>query len=293
MMDLKPIDRVWLQAHPLPVHAPGTDKNGRGRVLIGGGSALVPGALRLTAEAALRTGAGKVRVATVASAATQLGITMPEMAVIALPQDHDGEIAGKAIDILQEEVAHCDTLVLGPAMGDSNQITSLVAGLLREPRPDLSIVLDAAAVSCAGELASVIGQHQGRVILTPHHGEMARLKDCSRSVVENAPQDIAREIAAKFNAVVVLKSDETIIAMPSGSLDRYASDCIGLATGGSGDVLAGAIGGLLSRGADPLTAAGWGVWLHGEAGRALASRIGPIGFLAREIPAEFPRLMED
>ena len=239
MTNWEPIDRARLRARPLPVHAPGTDKNDRGGVFIVGGSVLVPGALRLTAEAAFRVGAGKVRIATVASAALALGMAMPEAAVIALPEDEDGEIAREAAQILNNDVARCGTLVLGPAMSDSDQIVPLVASLLREPRPDLSIVLDAAAVSCASELAEVVGRHQGRVILTPHHGEMARLKNCSTTAVENDAEEIAQDIVAQFNAVVVLKSDETFIATASSSLDRYASDCVGLATGGSGDVLAG------------------------------------------------------
>jgi len=177
-------------------------------------------------------------------------------------------------------------------MSGGGQVSSLISSLLGNPRQDLSIVLDAAAVSEAGELATLISRHEGRVILTPHHGEMARLKSCDMAEVEAAPIRISQDAAAEFNAVVVLKSGETFITMPSGNVGRYSSDCIGLATGGSGDVLAGAIGGLLSRGASPTSSAGWGVWIHREAGRALSSRIGRIGFLARELAAEFPGLMQ-
>lgn len=282
------IDRHWLKGNALPVREAGTDKNSRGRVLIVGGSSLVPGALRLPAEAALRAGAGKVRVATIAPVAAALGVTLPEAAVIALPIDGDGEIAFDAARLLIDDIKRCDTLVVGPGMSDSAQLPKLVQALLESPRTDLTIVLDAAAVSCASDLASTIAQHQGRVLLTPHHGEMAQLRNCSINSVAAAPRRFAEEIAAEFNAVVVLKSHETIIAAPSVTSLRYASDCVGLATGGSGDVLAGAIGGLLSRGADPMIAAGWGVWLHGEAGQCLAQKIGPIGLLARELAAEFP-----
>ncbi|MBB6123343.1 NAD(P)H-hydrate dehydratase [Sphingobium subterraneum] len=286
------IDSAWLAAHPLPVHEPGTDKNGRGRVVIVGGSALVPGALRLTAEAALRTGAGKVRAATIAAAAISLGVTMPEIAVTALPQDQNGEIANDAANNLRGPISQCDTLVFGPGMSTQDGTGTLIQGVLKTPRPDLSLVLDAAGVSGAGRLARVIAGHGGRTILTPHHGEMARLTGMSETAVADAPEETALRVAAEFNALVVLKSHETVIATPAGEMIHYGSDCIGLATGGSGDVLAGAIGGLLSRGADPLTAAAWGVWMHGEAGRILAERIGALGFLARELPGEFPRLMQ-
>ena len=91
--------------------------------------------------------------------------------------------------------------------------------------------------------------------------------------------------------MIALKAGDTVIAAPDGTLLLYRGGGVGLATGGSGDVLAGIIGGLLARGAAPLVAAGWGVWLHGEAGRRLGERIGPLGFLARELLAEIPRLM--
>jgi NAD(P)H-hydrate repair Nnr-like enzyme with NAD(P)H-hydrate dehydratase domain len=89
----------------------------------------------------------------------------------------------------------------------------------------------------------------------------------------------------------VLKHARTIIATPDGQALVHDSDTPGLATGGSGDVLSGIIGGLLARGAPPLVAAGWGVWLHGAAGRAAAQQVGPIGFLARDLPQHLPKLM--
>jgi NAD(P)H-hydrate repair Nnr-like enzyme with NAD(P)H-hydrate dehydratase domain len=102
---------------------------------------------------------------------------------------------------------------------------------------------------------------------------------------------VALQAASKFGVVIALKGSETVIASPDGTLLRYSGGGVGLATGGSGDVLAGIIAGLLSRGASPLDAAAWGVWLHGEAGTIVADRIGPIGFLARDLLAEIPGLM--
>jgi NAD(P)H-hydrate repair Nnr-like enzyme with NAD(P)H-hydrate dehydratase domain len=127
--------------------------------------------------------------------------------------------------------------------------------------------------------------------MTPHSGEMAALLECHKDAVTADPAGVAADVARRFGAVVVLKDAETVIAAPNGKLLHYAGGGVGLGTGGSGDVLAGAIGGLLARGLPPLVAAGWGVWLHGEAGRALATRIGPVGFLARELLPELPRLL--
>jgi len=292
-MSAEPLDAAWLSAHPLPDHARGTDKNARGRVLLVGGSAFVPGALGLTGEAVLRAGAGKLQIATVDAAAMHLGVLVPEAAMIGLPTDAEGEIAENAAYKLIDAARYCDALLIGPAMGSKPSARSLVEGLFDQLGDDHVAVLDAAAISCARSMAPQIAALGGRVILTPHHGEMASLTGMDIENIAADPIDCARSIAAVYNAVVVLKASATVVATPDGRALRYASDCVGLATGGSGDVLAGIIAGLAARGADPLTAAAWGVWLHGEAGLAAAARIGPIGFLARDLILEIPALMHD
>ena len=286
-----PLDRAWLAAHPRPEHPFGTDKNSRGRVVLCGGAASVPGALRLTGEAALRAGAGKLRMATVMDAALPLGMMVPEAASIGLPTDADGEIAAAAVPILIAMLDECDVFLLGPGMGERTCAARLVEGALAEPREGLSVVLDAAAVACAGQFADVLRRHDGRLALTPHHGEMAHLLDIPAEDIVADPAAVVRRAADRFGAAVALKSGETHVAAPDGTLLLYPGGGVGLATGGSGDVLAGLVAGLMARGADPLTAVGWGVWLHGEAGRSLAARLGPIGFLARELLPEVPGLM--
>lgn len=284
------LDAAWLARHPLPEHGDGTDKNSRGRVLAIGGSAVVPGAIGLTAEAAFRAGAGKVRIATIGEAAIPLGVRMPEAGIVALPTS-DGEIDPSACDLLVGEAERTDCVILGPAIGSRDRAALLGQELLRHARQDLSIVLDAASVACAGKQADLIRAHGGRVVMTPHHGEMASCVDCEEEAVAADPERTACRAAERFGAVVVLKSSRTVIAAPGCEPLLYAGGGVGLATGGSGDVLAGVIGGLLSRGAAPFVAACWGVWLHGEAGAALAGKVGRIGFLARELPAEIPGLM--
>ncbi|TVV72569.1 NAD(P)H-hydrate dehydratase [Sphingomonas solaris] len=273
------------------MHEGETDKNSRGRVLVAGGAAMVPGALRLTGEAALRAGAGKLQMATLEGAALALGMLVPEAATIALPADRHGELGRKAVPLLRAAIERCDTFVIGPGMGDRDQAAVLVEALLDAPRDDLSIVIDAAAIACADRLREILCRHGGRVVLTPHHGEMAALTGLDATTIAADPLAAARDAAIRCGGVVALKASETVIAGPDGTLLHYGGGGVGLATGGSGDVLAGIVGGLLSRGAAPLVATAWGVWLHGEAGRTLARRIGPIGFLARELLPEIPGLM--
>jgi ADP-dependent NAD(P)H-hydrate dehydratase len=284
-----PLDARWLAAHPLPVHGDGTDKNSRGRVVAVGGSVTVPGGLLLTGEAALRVGAGKLRMATVAEAALALGVAIPEAAVLALPS-RDDEIAPEAADALGKSLERCDALVVGPAMSGSEAAAAFAVRLIAQ-EGDFACVLDAAAVAGCHAHVDTLNRCGRPLVLTPHYGEMARLLQLTEEEIGEHPEKHARCAAERFRATVVLKSTQTLIAAPDGTMLRYSGGGVGLATGGSGDVLAGAIAGLLSRGADPLIASAWGVWLHGAAGRRLAERIGPIGFLARELLLELPGLM--
>lgn len=289
----RPIDADWLAAHPLPSFDKAADKNARGRVLVAGGAEFVPGALRLTGEAALRAGAGKLQLATVRSAAISLAVLVPEAAMIALPADAEGEIAPEAAAILEDRLARCDTLILGPGMSIGGRTDRLVADLLAAPADHRTIVLDAAALTSARDLAPVIARHKGRVILTPHHGEMAHLADVDVETVAADPEACCMKMAQRFNAIILLKARDSFVAAPDGRLLAHHGDCVGLATGGSGDVLAGIIGGLAARGSDPFEAAAWGCWLHGRAGERLADTIGPVGFLARELSPLIPRLLAE
>lgn len=278
-----PLDSDLLRAMDLPRMDEQTDKNGRGRVLAVGGSRMVPGGIQLTAEAALRAGAGKVQVAVPRSLAVPLGIALPEMALIGLDETADGEIASCAA--LVPMLERCDAVVIGPAMSDAAAGDRVVATLRDELPAAATLVLDASA------LHRIEGRLPERSILTPHVGEMAALMRCEADTVETDRPAMVRRAAERFGAVVVLKGATTLVAAPDGRLHAYAGGGVGLATGGSGDVQAGLAAGLAARGADPLTAAIWAVWLHGEAGRRCAEQIGPLGFLARELLAHVPALL--
>ena len=288
---MTPLDTAWLAAHPLPAPAADTDKNSRGRVLVAGGSETVPGALRLTGEAALRAAAGKLQLATVERVVMHLGVLVPEAAIFPLPANEAGELGEGAGTALRGYLERCDALVLGPGMGAESPAETILRTVIAEPRAGLSLVLDAAAIGAAADLAAELRAYQGRIVLTPHPGEMIRLMDCDAARIDEDPAGLAQEAARRFDATVLLKGPETWIACPGEGLLRYPGGGPGLATGGSGDVLAGIIGGLMARGTPPRTAAAWGVWLHGEAGRRLAERIGPLGFLGRELLGEIPRLL--
>jgi len=286
------LDRGWLVANPLPGVEQETNKNARGRVLVAGGSNSVPGGLLLTGEAALRAGAGKILLATVERVALPLGIAMPEAAVFGLPANAEGELAAGAGGPLVKLLDLCDALVLGPGMSKEADVGPILRHVLAAGPADLPIVVDAAVIGAARGFPDAVRSRGGKIVLTPHPGEMALLMDCDEAELRDRPEAMARAAAERFAAVVVLKQAETWIAAPEGPSLRYPGGGPGLATAGSGDVLAGILAGLLARGAAPLLAAAWAVWLHGEAGQRLAART-PVGFLARELPGWVPKLMTE
>lgn len=288
-----PLDSNWLRAHPLPVPAENTDKNARGRVCVVGGSRMVPGGVALTAEAALRAGAGKVRVATIASCAIGLGIALPEVGTLALDETADGHVDISRLG--PEGLSYdCDALVLGPAMWSKDAAADLIAGLI-VPRPDDGdgpvCILDAAALGALPAFAKLTGGRPHPLILTPHTGELAAMTGYSTEHIEAQPCAVLREAVQTFDAVVMLKGATSYVSAPGQSIYAFAGGGIGLATGGSGDVLAGIVAGLAARGAAPFDALLWAIWLHGEAGRRCAEQIGPIGYLSRELLVRIPSLM--
>ena len=278
-----------LANHVLPTPGSDGDKEARGRVLVVGGEASLPGAVILAGTAALRAGAGKLQLASVASVSTAIGVAVPEAMSIGL-RETNGAIHPSAARALREHVASTDALLIGPGTRQRRSNVWLVQSLLDLPT-EAAIVLDAAALEVLRENFGALGNHEGNTVLTPHSGEMAMMLSIKEEAVIAGAAHIAVDAAAAFGAVVALKGPTTFIASPTGELFRYESGDVGLATSGSGDTLAGIIAALLARGADPLTATLWGVHLHGEAGNALAARVGRIGYLARELLDEIPRPM--
>jgi hydroxyethylthiazole kinase-like uncharacterized protein yjeF len=128
-------------------------------------------------------------------------------------------------------------------------------------------------------------------ILLPHAKELAALLDCDEEQIEREPVQRGLEAAQRYTSLVLVKGVTSLVVTPEGDTWIYEGGSPGLGVSGSGDVLAGIVGGLLARGAEPLSALLWAVWLHGEAGARLGQKVGAIGFLAREIAGEIPALL--
>jgi ADP-dependent NAD(P)H-hydrate dehydratase len=285
------LDWKLLRGFPLPLHPDDSDKEDRGRLLVIGGSRELPGAALLAGVAGLRAGAGKLQIATASSVAVPLGIAVPEARVIPTPETADGCIAESGIGDLLKIAAEAQAVTIGCGLRHGRSLDALIDALLG-CGAGVPLVLDAAVLGSLAERAQRLKAWRGGAVLLPHAGEMARLLRCKREEIAAGPLSAARRAAASFGAVAVLKGEYSHIAAPGGAVFRYKGGGVGLATSGSGDALAGIVGGLCARGADPLTAALWGVYLHGEAGRRLGVQVGRLGFLARELADLVPQLME-
>lgn len=285
-----------LRDWPLP--APGEDKYSRGAVLVIGGARATPGAAILAGTAALRAGAGKITLAVAESAAVQVGVTLPECGSPGLPETADGSLTGEGLERIGSDLERADVLLIGPGLDDLDLAGTMLRALLEREESNgpadaaggPAVVLDAYALGALGKVESLLGPWRGRLILTPNPTEAGVLLGKDVDDLEAAVMDIAQ----RFDAVV---SCQGFIAGPQGMSDqgsglwKITAGYGGLGTSGSGDVLAGAIAGLRARGTSDAQAACWGTHLHAAAADRLASKLGPLGFLARELADELPALM--
>jgi hydroxyethylthiazole kinase-like uncharacterized protein yjeF len=282
-----------LRALPLPAYGAGASKADRGKLLVVAGSRRLPGAALLAARAALRGGCGTVRAAVPAGIATALGVALPELMVLPLPETAAGTLGRAALAALEAQFASVQAAVVGPGLDEHEETAAVVGHLVAAaPRP---LVVDAAALSAfSGAAGAPGGAPPGPRVLTPHDAEMRLLT--GREVPREGEDDPGRERLAKAYArsrgvTLVLKGHQTLVAEPHGALYRCTAGTRGLGVAGSGDALAGLLGGLLAQGLAPGAAAVWAVHLHALAGAAAAAALGPDGLLASDVVERLPGVL--
>lgn len=275
------IDAELLQGMPLPAYDDDADKSVYGKLLIVAGSRNCPGAALLAAEAALRTGCGTVRVAAPESVALAMGLAVPELYIVPLPETDGGTVAATALPLLEKQFGPCRAILLGPGLGDHPETLALCRELIAHA--PLPMLIDAQALSALKEGLSDNGSFPAPRLVTPHAREMARLCGLEPDAVKADCEGTALGFASRYQVTTVLKGKHTLIATPAGGLSVNTAGTRGLGTAGSGDVLAGVIAGLLTQGLAPEAAAAWGVHLHARAGEGVAKEIGDDGLMARDL----------
>jgi NAD(P)H-hydrate epimerase len=256
-----------------------------GHVLVVAGSRGKTGAALLATEGAARAGAGLVTVASAAILQPVLEGHVREAMTAALPDGRDGTAAlGDGVALLRLLEGR-QAVVCGPGLGVNPDTRTLVATIVRTARTPL--VLDADGLNCVAGTGA-LPERLGPTVLTPHPGEMGRLLEVTTAEVQGDRLRVARQLATRDQVVVVLKGARTLVVAPDGRAAIVPTGNPGMASGGTGDVLAGIVGGLLAQGLDAFDAACLGAYAHGLAGDRVALRQGEVGLLAHDLLDELP-----
>jgi len=277
----------------LPKRPLEANKGSFGRVLVVAGSINYIGAAYLACSGAIRVGAGLVTLATPANLQPILASKLTEVTYLPLPESHRGIVSPGAAKLIHQQLNQYDVLLLGCGLGQSQSVIRFVgATLLRERVILPPLVLDADVLNTLARIPNWWQQLPSDAILTPHPGEMARLVGVSVDEVQQDRQGIARRVALDWQKTIVLKGAYTVVANPDGQCRISPIANPGLASAGTGDVLSGAIAGLVAQGLSLFDAAALGVYLHAEAGEMVRAELGDAGMVATDLLPVLPRVIK-
>ncbi len=272
----------------LPRRDPAGHKGTYGTALLIGGSQGMAGSISLSGMAALRSGAGLVRLAVPDVCQTAVASYDPCYTTLGLPADAAGRLAGDAQPQIVSHLDDATAAACGPGLGRSAELDDLVAWLYRESSTPM--VFDADALNSLASHSHVTSSPGGPRVLTPHPGEFARLMKLKQTPAVADRTRLAIELAQQSAAVVVLKGHQTVVT-DGRQTGINTTGNAGMAAGGMGDVLTGVITALLCQGLDAWNAARLGVHVHGLAGDLAAAEIGPVGITARDLVERLPRAL--
>jgi len=288
-------DLEWLDADAaselLPARHVADHKGDLGHVLAIAGAAGKSGAAVLLSRGALRCGVGLMTVATAESVSALVAVQQAEIMTETLPETDDGGLAGEAGARALSLADTRDALAVGPGLGTGVSTRAVVCEILKGAKTPM--VLDADGLNAIAPLAADGPLRDAadprELVLTPHPGEAARLLSCTAAEIQADRLAAVRELARRSGAVVVLKGYRTLVARPTdGRTAANASGNPGMATGGTGDVLTGAIAAFLARGLTAWDAARLAVFVHGAAGDRAAAELGPDGMIASDLVHRLP-----
>ena len=266
----------------IPPRPDNTHKGDFGHVLVVAGSVGKSGAAILAGLGALRSGAGLVTVATPCGCVASVSSVAPEYMTLPLPENEEGTLAAEALEMILE--FNCDAIAVGPGLGTSEAVSTVVHGLVE--RSNIPLVLDADALNVFEmDPGRLVGRDGIPIIITPHPGEMARLCKVASADVQADRLNTARRFASEHHLFVVLKGSGTVMADQEGTMWINPTGNPGMSTGGVGDVLTGMTAAWLAQLGRPEHACQVAVFLHGVAGNLAADDHGEIGMLASDLLA--------
>ena len=287
-LDLELLTQDWVSSR-LPSRPPDSHKGTFGHALVVAGSRNYVGAAFLAAQAAVRTGAGLVTLATPKSVYPIAAAKLTEVIHLPLPEDQEGRVHSDGVKTLGEAGRRYSAMLVGCGLGVSGATSSFVEKLLLDgPDSTQPAIIDADGLNNLARHDDWWSRLRRPAVVTPHPGEMAGLTGGSTSDVQKDRVATARHWSARWNVAVVLKGAYTVISDSNGLARIAPFSNPGLASGGTGDVLSGIIAGLLAQGLGPMDAACCGVYLHGRAGEAVRRRMGETGSIASDLIQVLP-----
>ena len=273
----------------LPPRNPEAHKGDFGHLLVLSGSQGKTGAAAMVCQAALRVGTGLVTLGIPESLNPILEAKLTEPMTEPLPETKDRTLALTSQGRIMELCGGKTALAIGPGLSTNGETVKLVQRLVRSI--NLPAVIDADGLNALEGKLDLVRRAQKELILTPHPGEMARLTNTSSQEVQQNRVQMSRELAEKYGVILVLKGARSLVANPQGEVFINPTGNPGMASGGTGDILTGMIGGFLAQGFPALEAAKLGVFLHGLAGDFVSHRKGPRGIAATDLAEEAPRVL--
>lgn len=270
----------------LPRRIQPSHKGTYGRLIVIAGSSGMPGAASLACAGALRSGVGTVVAIVPRSIQQVVHAHNVEVMSCAAPESEDGCFSIQALELAVERLSSCAAYVLGPGLGRNDEVGQFVSRLLGQC--DVPGVIDADGLMALARLKIDPGSLNSPAVLTPHPGEMSALTGLSVADIVADPVGVCTRYSSEWGQTVVLKGATTVVGLPDGTAHISVRGNAGLATGGTGDVLAGLIGGLIAQGTAPPDAAIAGVYVHGLAGELASQALGMASMLARDVAAHIP-----
>src|SRR3989440_947969 len=274
----------------LPARPEDAQKGTFGTAVVLAGSLGLTGAAYLCSTAAARAGAGLVRLLVADTIYPILAAKCTEVMATPVPEVAPGAVGHAAYDSILRQLESAEVGIIGPGLGRDSSTWRLVVDLALHARCPL--VIDADGLNALAEAPRSKGKLAPKRVLTPHPGELSRLTGKTAEAINADRPAAARKAAKEWGATVVLKGAHTVVAHPDGRVSEDPHEVPALASGGTGDVLSGIIGGLIAQGSDPFSAAGPGVYVPAAAGRRVSDRLGGSGLLAGDLLPAIPPVIK-